>query len=120
MKSYSTILLTALSWVALNAQAHTVLSGSAPADKAIETATPKTITLSFSTEVRLMGLLLEDGAGEPVDLGSLPTTTQQEFVIAAPSLQPGAYLVSWRAVGADTHVVSGEFQFEVAELVSRD
>ena len=57
---------------------------------------------------------------EPVDLGSLPTTTQQEFVIAAPNLPPGAYLVSWRAVGADTHVVSGEFQFEVAELVSRD
>ena len=70
MKNYSTILLTALSWVALNAQAHTVLSGSAPADKAIETATPKTITLSFSTEVRVMGLLLGDGAGAPVAAGA--------------------------------------------------
>ena len=120
MKNYSTMLLTALAWVALNAQAHTVLSSSVPADEAVETAAPETITLSFSTEVRLMGLSLEDGAGEAIDLGALPTTTQQEFVIAAPSLAPGTYLVSWRAVGADTHVVSGEFQFEVAELVSQD
>ena len=120
MKKNLTILLTGLAWAALNAQAHTVLSSSVPADKAVEAAAPETITLSFSTEVRLTGLSLEDGAGEGIDLGSLPTTVQQEFVIEAPSLPPGTYLVSWRAVGADTHVVSGEFQFEVAELVSRD
>lgn len=120
MKPNSSILLTLLALAALSAQAHTVLSSSVPADNAVETAAPETITLAFSTEVRLTGLTVADAAGKAIDFGSIPTTMQQEFVIPAPQLPSGTYLVSWRAVGADTHVVSGEFQFEVAELLSRE
>jgi len=115
---YLSILVTALALAVLNVRAHTVLSSSVPADNAVAAA-PETITLAFSTQVRLTGLSLEDATGRTLDLGAIPTATQQEFVIAAPALPPGAYRVSWRAVGADSHVVSGEFRFEVAELLSR-
>ena len=120
MKSSATILITCLALAGLSAQAHTVLRSSVPTDDAVEAAAPETITLSFSTEVRLTGLSVEDDTGKAIDFGSIPTTTQQEFVLQAPELPPGTYLVSWRAVGADTHVVSGEFQFQVAELISRE
>ena len=116
---YLSILVTALALAALNVRAHTVLSSSVPADNAVAAAAPETITLAFSTQVRLTGLSLEDATGRALDLGAIPTATQQQFVIAAPALAPGAYRVSWRAVGADSHVVSGEFRFEVAELLSR-
>ena len=114
------ILFAAVALSAFNVQAHTALSGSDPADSAVETAAPETITLSFSTQVRLTGLSMEDTAGAAIDLGSIPTATQQEFVIPAPELLPGTYRVTWRAVGADSHVVSGEFRFEVAELLSSE
>lgn len=116
-RRFSLILFAA---IALDVHAHTVLSSSVPADNAEETAAPETITLSFSTEVRLTGLTMEDAAGTAVDLGSIPTVTQQEFIIPAPELQPGTYRVTWRAIGADSHVVSGEFRFEVAELLSSE
>ena len=122
-KSHPSILIAGLALAALTAlsvQAHTVLSSSVPADNAVETVAPERITLSFSTEVRLTGLSMEDAAGASVDLGSIPTATQREFVIPAPKLPPGTYRVSWRAVGADSHVVSGEYRFEVAELLSSE
>lgn len=119
-KLFRTILLAAIALVGLNVQAHTVLSSSVPADSAVVTAAPEAITLLFSTEVRLTGLSMEDAAGTAIDLGSIPTATQQEFVMSAPELQPGTYHVTWRAIGADSHVVSGEFRFEVAELLSSE
>ncbi len=112
------VLIGVLALTALNVHAHTVLSSSVPADNAVETDAPKSITLTFSTEVRLTGLSMEDAAGTAIDLGAIPTATQQAFVLPAPELVEGAYLVTWRAVGADSHVVSGEFRFEVAELLS--
>ena len=112
------ILISLFALTALNVKAHTELSSSVPAANAVDTVAPETITLSFSTEVRLTGLSMEDANGTAIEIGSIPAATQQEFVIPAPELQPGAYRVTWRAVGADTHAVSGEFRFEVAELLS--
>tara|TARA_B110000196_G_scaffold318805_1_gene335045 strand:- start:999 stop:1361 length:363 start_codon:yes stop_codon:yes gene_type:complete len=119
MKPQILLLFITVILAALSAQAHTVLSSSIPAENSVETTTPKNITLEFSTEVRLAGLSVEDGNGKNVDLGATPTTMQQKFAIPASEISPGTYLVKWRAVGADMHIVSGEFQFVVAELISR-
>ena len=119
-RRFSPVPLAAIALIGLSAQAHTVLSSSVPADNARELVIPKAITLSFSTKVRLIGLSLEDAAGTLIDLGPIPTATQQGFVIPAPALRPGSYLVAWRAIGADSHLVSGEFRFEVAEPLSSE
>ena len=55
-----------------------------------------------------------------VILDALPSEMQQEFIIATPNIQMGNYVVKWRAIGADMHVVSGEFEFVVAELASKE
>lgn len=119
-RRFPSILLAAIALAGFNVHAHTELSSSVPADNAVVTAAPESITLLFSTDVRLTGLTMEEAAGTAIDLGSIPTATQQEFVIPAPELQPGSYRVTWRAVGADSHVVSGEFRFELAELLSSE
>jgi len=96
------------------AAAHTRLSSSVPADNAAVAASPESIELEFSENVRLTALALTDAAGATFDLGALPTAAQSAFAIAAPALPPGQYTLSWRAVGADTHVVSGEVHFSIA------
>jgi methionine-rich copper-binding protein CopC len=45
----------------------------------------------------------------------VPAAVAKKFTLAVEEdLKAGAYTVNWRAVGADTHVVSGDFSFTVA------
>jgi methionine-rich copper-binding protein CopC len=110
------IRLAALSLLFMSAlvSAHTRLSSSVPAENAAIATSPETIDLEFSTEVRLTALSLTDQSGATFDLGALPKAAQSAFAIPAPALPPGQYTLSWRAVGADTHVVSGELHFAIA------
>jgi methionine-rich copper-binding protein CopC len=43
------------------------------------------------------------------------TDPATEFTVALPALAPGDHLVRWRALSADTHVVSGEIRFTIAD-----
>ncbi|HSG65475.1 MAG TPA: copper resistance CopC family protein [Gammaproteobacteria bacterium] len=106
----------ALGFVLLSgiAFAHTQLSSSAPADGATLTTAPESINLAFSTDVRLTALSLVDAAGASYELGALPTATQRAFSITPARLPAGSYSIGWRAVGADTHVISGEIHFSIA------
>ncbi len=99
---------------ALQAQAHTYLSESIPADEAVVAAAPGEIVLGFSEAVRLTAVSIrEDGSAEQAL--ELPGEPGERFVVGVSDLSPGDYIVSWRAVGADTHIVSGEFRFTVAD-----
>lgn len=108
------ILALGLAFVTAVGYAHTELSGSSPADQATVTTAPEKLELSFSEDVTLTALSLQDSAGTGYELGALPRATQREFAIAVPVLPSGSYSVGWRAVGADTHVVSGEIHFSIA------
>jgi len=99
--------------VAAAANAHTPLKESSPAADASVPA-PKAIVLTFGGDVRLTAISLTDSAGTAKHLDAPPAITGAMFRIAVhESLAPGAYKVVWRAVGADTHIVSGEFGFTV-------
>jgi len=100
---------------ALQAQAHTYLSESVPADEAVVTVAPEEIVLGFSGAVRLTAVSILDGGGAEHALEPLPVETGERFVVGLSDLSPGDYVVSWRAVGADTHVVSGEFHFTIVD-----
>ncbi len=101
-----------LSLTATLAYAHTELSSSTPADAAVVHASPEAITLQFSEPVRLTSLSIEGATGKQ-DVGSLPSSASAEFFIEAPSLADGSYVVAWRALSADTHVMTGQFSFTV-------
>ena len=97
------------------AAAHTELVSSTPKPKATVPA-PREITLSFEDDVRLTALVLMDANGATKKLEVLPTAVAKKFTVGVEDpLSPGAYTVTWRAVGADTHVVSGDFRFTVAQ-----
>ena len=111
--------LSQLSLIALAASAaQTVfadaeLSASAPANCAMLKSAPENVTLNFSEPVRLTALSLQKDSAAKQSLGPLPTEALEEFVVAAPALEDGHYMVSWRALSEDTHVMTGEFMFMV-------
>jgi methionine-rich copper-binding protein CopC len=47
-------------------------------------------------------------------VAELPTAVAARFAVAVrEELAPGDYVIAWRAVGGDTHIVSGEVHFKV-------
>lgn len=99
--------------LALAAHAHTQLKSSSPAADA-SVAAPQAIELTFAGDVRLTSAQLTDSAGVSKHLDAVPTEAASTFSLKVHEpLAPGAYKVVWRAVGGDTHIVSGEFGFTV-------
>ena len=95
--------------------AHTKLSSSNPADGSTVNALPE-IQLEFSAAVRLTAVILESSAGAEVGLGPIPGETATAYTIALKDvLAPGEYLITWRSVSGDSHIVSGEIRFSVAD-----
>ena len=99
--------------LAAAALAHTPLKTSVPAADASVPA-PKSIELTFGGDVRLTALTLTDAAGTAKHTDAVPTEVATTFSLSIHEpLGPGAYKVVWRAVGGDTHIISGEFAFTV-------
>ena len=97
------------------AAAHTPLTASVPAAKAAVSAPVKEIVLEFGGDVRLTAVVLTDAQGGNKKVAAVPAAIAKKFTLAVEEdLRPGAYTVNWRAVGSDTHVVSGDFRFTVA------
>lgn len=95
------------------ALAHAQLSSSVPADQAALESPPTELALHFTENVRLTALMIARDGEAPKQIGSLPTGVMKDFVVAAPSLPAGRYSVSWRALAADSHVMTGSFTFSV-------
>ena len=115
MRKVILVLLGIVGLSALQAQAHTYLSESIPADEAVVNVAPAEIVLGFSEAVRLTAVSIRDGGDAEHALEPLPGETGERCVLGVSDLSPGDYVVSWRAVGADTHIVSGEFRFTVVD-----
>jgi methionine-rich copper-binding protein CopC len=92
---------------------HAQLSGSTPADESVLETGPQDIILDFSEPVRLTALSIQDESGDKRDLAPLPTSADRHFAISAPSVPAGRYVVAWRVVSADSHVMTGEFGFSI-------
>jgi methionine-rich copper-binding protein CopC len=113
---YSTLVLVLLGSLALatGAEAHTKLTVTVPAEAASVPAPVKEIVLEFAGDVRLTAVALNDASGAKKAVADVPTALAAKFALAVrDELAPGSYVVTWRAVGADTHVVSGEIHFSV-------
>ncbi len=105
--------------LAVAAQAHTPLKTSVPAADA-SVGAPKAVELTFGGEVRLTSVALTDAGGAAKHLDAVPTEIASTFSLAVHEpLAPGAYKVVWRAVGGDTHIISGEFAFTVVATPAR-
>jgi methionine-rich copper-binding protein CopC len=113
MKRFFVALLVSL-LLPLAVHGHTPLAASTPADQAAVAAPVKEIALEFGSDVRLTALALADATGARVTVGEVPAAVAAKFTIAVrDELAPGDYVATWRAVGADTHVITGEIHFKV-------
>ena len=103
------------------ASAHTSLSSSTPKAGSELTISPLEISLQFEEELLVLG-------GSETNRISVTNDKNQEFVVGqttvngsvataqldSPSMKNGSYLVSYRVVAVDGHVLTDEYSFEIS------
>jgi copper transport protein len=97
--------------VAVEAHAH--LEAAAPADHSVMRAAPAMLMLRFSEPVQLTVLAIARDGGPKQKLAP-PQKSQGEITVPLPALEAGHYVISWRALSADGHVVPGQIQFTLS------
>ena len=115
MKIVST-LLAALSAMTLagTAFAHTTIIKSNIQAGAAKTEAPAMFEFSFVDDVGLAALDLETLSGERVDIGfERPSAKGRDFSVPLPAIGPGDYVLKWRAIAKDGHVMRGEIAFSI-------
>lgn len=96
------------------ALAHAHLQASVPVANSTVAAMPAQITLHFSEATRITAVsIAREGGKEQQDL-KVPTEAKAVQLIAAPKLDAGVYLLSWRGLSDDGHVIKGAVRFTVA------
>lgn len=112
MKKYlSLIALIALTSTGL-AHAHAHVRKSDPADNSTLSAAPKTLSLEFSEEAQVTALALYKGDTKVQDL-ELPKQASKQITAPLPVLGTGSYIIQWRVMSADKHIMSGKVSFKV-------
>jgi len=97
---------------------HLKLVRSFPAADTVLAASPEHIMIELSESVELTGakLTLAREGGAPVALGALRREAGAPKLLRADvrtALASGGYVVSWRTMSKDGHVVKGTFGFRV-------
>ena len=115
----------------VTANAHSPLVSSFPQDGETLDKPPTEIVMTFKTSAKLikvnltkssgkqakslLGGLFGGDDGEVVSLGtSFLMNIDERHIIPLPLLQGGDYLLAWRALGEDGHVIKGDFRFTIS------
>jgi len=93
---------------------HAHLERASPADGSVVSDAPQNLRLEFSEPAQLATLWIARDGGPRQKIAPLPQRPQQQITVALPQLSPGSYVVSWRVVGADGHVVPGQIRFTLS------
>ena len=102
--------------VASVASAHAHLHVSTPANHSVIAEAPKQVSLQFNEPVKLTALTIQKGDGPVTKLGPLPDAAAKDFTLAAPKLDAGSYIVKWRAVSDDGHIMADKLLFTVGTV----
>ena len=106
--------LTLMSWSTVTwAHAHLVKSVPANGSTVAAAAAPAKFVLTFGEPAKLTVLSLQKDSEPAKKISPLPTAPAAQISIPAPQLAAGKYVLSWRAVGDDGHVVPGKLTFTV-------
>jgi copper transport protein len=111
------VALTFVMLTAAPAAAHAELVTTEPKSGGTIPNSPQRIQLTFTedVEVSLGSIELFDERGDRVDIGAPHHADRSDRTIEAdtPELDDGGYVVTWRAISADSHPVHGAFTFAV-------
>jgi methionine-rich copper-binding protein CopC len=114
MKSMKILGALILSLATTVAMAHAHLQKAVPADGAVVTASPANVVLSFSEPAHLTACWIQKGDEAKQKIGPLATEPARQITIPLSQLAPGTYVVSWRVIGGDSHIVPGQIRFTVS------
>ena len=93
--------------------AHAHLHASMPVNNSVVAEAPKKINLQFNEAVQLTAATIQKGNGPATKLRPLPAAVAKDFTLVAPLLVPGTYIVKWRAMSDDGHIMSDKLLFTV-------
>jgi copper transport protein len=120
MKRYRTIALCAAALFALGAAstavAHAVLVETTPGNDSVLEESPDRVTLRFNepVETAFGSVRVYDSSAQRVDSGDISRPDEKSVAVRIDRRLPrGTYTVTWRAISADSHPVSGAFVFHV-------
>jgi len=108
----------AMTLIAGEAAAHSVLERAQPRGGSTLSAAPAELRLQFSERIEpgFTTVQVRGADGEDVAAGAPRIASQAgKVVVQVPlaPLPPGRYTVTWRVVSADTHATDGSYQFEI-------
>ena len=109
--------LAAAALLAPAAEAHAHLKTALPEKSAAMKMSPKEIRLTFNESLaHASRIALTSKAGKTLATGGREAgkSDRQLIIPLTRKLAPGEYVVKWRAVGADAHVVRGAYNFAVS------
>ncbi len=101
---------------ATSAVAHSFLVDATPSSKEHVATTPKTIKLKFGggIEPPYSKISIETPDGKVLGEGSIGVPGKpRELTANAPELAPGKYIVRYRVLSSDGHIVEGNYEFTV-------
>jgi methionine-rich copper-binding protein CopC len=105
-------LMLALAATAVLAHAH--LKKAVPADGSVVSTAPSSVVLSFSEPATLTACWIQKGDGPKQKITGFATTPAQQISVPVPPLEAGTYVLSWRVVGDDGHVLPGQTHFTIS------
>lgn len=107
-------LLAAMMLFAGTANAHVELYDASPAANSMLESAPEELFLSFSGDVRMVKLTINDAKGNDVKFGFKPVMeATDEMRWPLPALAPGKYTVHWKVMGEDGHSFKSRYNFHV-------
>lgn len=96
---------------------HAVLVKSTPAQRASLAKSPDRVQLWFNEplEAKFARVSVWDGQGRQIDQEDARVSPDdpKALSVGIPALRPGAYIVRYRVLSVDGHVVEGSFRFSV-------
>ena len=88
-----------------------------PAQRAVIFVPPERVQLWFSErlELRYSTFTLSTGKGDAVEIGTIQADPEDAKSMFAPvkTLPPGGYVVKYRVLSTDGHVVENQFSFTI-------
>jgi copper resistance protein C len=115
-RSAAAAVILGLSFSAAPAWAHSFLVDANPSSKDHVATTPKNVRLKFGggVEPAYSKLTIESPDGKVLAQGAVgKPESPRELTLDAPELAPGRYIVRYRVLSTDGHIVEGNYEFTV-------
>ncbi len=114
MRILTTILASLMVFAGATALAHSMIKAINISSGDSFAAAPEAFEITFSHKAALADIELETASGEAIETGfESADDMSASFSVSLPTLESGDYLLTWKAVARDGHIMSDTIDFSV-------